>query len=138
MKVFPRDNPEVEPEMLVRLEAELRKYLEMRGTYTARYGISGRMDKLLHSFILCTEEYTEFCQAAFGQYLHHSPKLSDSSDIPIMYFRFLVDYVRYFKEIPSSDIWPYSSDLFGDTSSTNARNGECIADCFGPPPPPVP
>ena len=141
LKVFSRTHPEVSTEMLERLDRELRKYLEIRGTYTVRYGISGIMDDLLHSFILCTEDYTTFCNAAFGGYLHHSPQTDQVGNIPLMYFRFLIDYVRHFKEIPPNDIWPHSNALFGNTSDVGLTRGECIADCFyngGPGPHPVP
>jgi hypothetical protein len=32
-------------------------------------------DDLWHEFILYTREYTQFCEAAFGEYLHHSPAI---------------------------------------------------------------
>jgi len=31
------------------------------------------VDEAWHEFILCTREYTEFCQRAFGRFLHHTP-----------------------------------------------------------------
>ncbi|MDQ3774495.1 MAG: hypothetical protein M3461_09085 [Pseudomonadota bacterium] len=31
------------------------------------------VDDAWHEFILCTREYAEFCQRAFGRFLHHTP-----------------------------------------------------------------
>ncbi|MDQ3581815.1 MAG: hypothetical protein M3495_09475 [Pseudomonadota bacterium] len=31
------------------------------------------VDEAWHEFILCTREYAEFCQRAFGRFLHHTP-----------------------------------------------------------------
>lgn len=31
------------------------------------------LDEMWHQFILCTEEYFDFCSRYFGQYLHHTP-----------------------------------------------------------------
>jgi hypothetical protein len=40
------------------------------------------IDETWHEAILCTKEYTEFCERHFGQYLHHSPfTRSEKSDI---------------------------------------------------------
>ena len=31
------------------------------------------VDDLWHAFILCTRDYAQFCQLAFGRFLHHKP-----------------------------------------------------------------
>jgi len=33
------------------------------------------LDEMWHCFILCTEDYSEFCQGNFGRYLHHRPSV---------------------------------------------------------------
>ena len=130
LQIYAREHPEIDAKMLETLERELRRYLEVRGTYTVKYGISGIVDEVLHSFILCTEQYTEFCKSAFGDYLHHSPQSEESDTVPVMYFRFLIDYVKHFREIPPNDIWPFSRELFGDTSNVEVSKGQCVAPCL--------
>ena len=39
---------------------------------------SAAVDEAWHEFILITREYTAFCDAAFGRYLHHTPSTSMS------------------------------------------------------------
>lgn len=45
--------------------------LENKGTSVAMP--SKVVDIAWHEFILCTKDYAEFCQKAFGKFLHHTP-----------------------------------------------------------------
>lgn len=36
------------------------------------------IDQMWHEFILFTQDYTDFCQKYFGEYIHHLPNLFDT------------------------------------------------------------
>ena len=36
------------------------------------------IDNMWHTFILYTQDYTEFCRRYFGEYLHHQPDVADT------------------------------------------------------------
>lgn len=39
------------------------------------------IDEMWHEFILFTEDYANFCDSAFGKYIHHYPKLVDTAPL---------------------------------------------------------
>jgi hypothetical protein len=41
---------------------------------------SHAVDEAWHGFILCTSRYADFCEAAYGRFLHHHPEGSGSGD----------------------------------------------------------
>lgn len=41
---------------------------------------SHAVDEAWHGFILCTAAYAEFCEAAYGRFLHHHPEGSGAGD----------------------------------------------------------
>ncbi|MGH8584811.1 MAG: glycine-rich domain-containing protein [Gammaproteobacteria bacterium] len=59
--------------------SELKKYFHIireskeNGTDAFLSMPSQIVDEAWHEFILCTREYAEFCQQAFGRFLHHTP-----------------------------------------------------------------
>ena len=63
------------------------------------------VDNLWHEFILNTREYEQFCQQAFGRYLHHTPM--DSAQYSVKskkYFRKMQKIMQNGMKI----IWLYS------------------------------
>jgi hypothetical protein len=67
--------PDIDPVHFPRIERALRDFFEA-------YLLSGRKpvsmpsqaaDELWHEFILYTRQYQQFCNAAFGRFLHHAP-----------------------------------------------------------------
>jgi hypothetical protein len=65
-----------EPRDLV--ERGLRQWLRCAGAALRDGQMIGMpshaVDEAWHGFILCTAPYAEFCQAAYGQFLHHHPE----------------------------------------------------------------
>ncbi len=109
-------------------EIELKKFLFMSRVYQHGYAITQDCDKYWHTFILCTHQYNDFCNGLFGKYMHHQPGDLGKDEATLRYMRFLVDYFRHFKEIPPFDVWPMSSDIFGD-NPTFVMEGQCVAPC---------
>ncbi len=56
----------------------LRQWLRCAGAALREDQVIGMpshaVDEAWHGFILCTERYATFCQAAYGQFLHHHPE----------------------------------------------------------------
>lgn len=112
-------------------EEELKKFLFLSRVYQRGYAMSKGCDGYWHTFILCTQEYTEFCETCFGRYIHHKPGAKDDDDIKTMrYIRFLIDYFRHFKEVPPSTVWPLSEELFGENPKFELT-AQCVAPCEG-------
>lgn len=88
---------------------ELRRFLALCALNDGpAYGMRGQIDEAWHTFIIFTREYSEFCQAVAGRFLHHRPN-TDSGSGPSgldAYQRFLSDYERTFREPAPADLWP--------------------------------
>jgi hypothetical protein len=60
------------------LETGLRQWLRCAGAALRDDRIIGMpshaVDEAWHGFILCTARYAEFCDAAYGRFLHHHPE----------------------------------------------------------------
>lgn len=115
-------------------EREMKRYFLLRYSLKRRYGMMGKTDDYWHLFIIFTKQYHDFCNSAFATYLHHRPAETRSNDASagenILYIRFLVDYYRFFKEVPPSNIWPFSMEIFGDLSDEVIVQGICEAPCM--------
>ena len=59
------------------VETGLRQWLRCAGAALRDGQVIGMpshaVDEAWHGFILCTARYAEFCQAAYGRFLHHHP-----------------------------------------------------------------
>lgn len=121
-------------DLATKYEREMKRYFLLRFLQKRRYGMMGKTDEYWHLFIIYTKQYHEFCAKAFGTYLHHRPAEIKSTDLSagenILYIRFLVDYYRFFKEIPPSEVWPFSMEVFGDMSDEAIAQGICMAPCL--------
>lgn len=100
----------VAPNIAQRHAVELKRFLTLCALNSrAAYGIGDPIDTLWHEFILFSTEYTKFCDAIAGRYLHHKSRLPGRSrsvsEISKMYERFVSDYERVFKESPSGEYW---------------------------------
>jgi hypothetical protein len=60
------------------VEAGLRQWLRCAGAGLRDGRVIGMpshaVDEAWHGFILCTARYAEFCDGAYGQFLHHHPE----------------------------------------------------------------
>lgn len=61
-----------------RVETGLRQWLRCCGAALRDGQIIGMpshaVDEAWHGFVLCTERYAAFCDAAYGRFLHHHPE----------------------------------------------------------------
>jgi hypothetical protein len=84
IKVFSRDN-DISEDSAAKIWPELMKWLWIGNKFIGDKSkekpktiyISEpllEIDKMWHSFILCTKEYTDFCHHFFGKYIHHEPE----------------------------------------------------------------
>jgi hypothetical protein len=128
------DEKKISLELAISYERELKRYFFMCGAYKKHYGMGGKVDDLWHTFIIHTKEYTNFCDLVFGTYLHHVPISAPEEEkrsiaTMLHYMRFLVDYFRHYEEIPPTEIWPLSRQLFGEVHDLE-KQPECLA-CSG-------
>ena len=75
-----------------------------------------RLDLGWHHFILNTKEYTDFCESAFGKYIHHSPFTNeDKSEL---------------KSNPYKETIEIAKSVFNELSE-NWYNQKCADCCEG-------
>ncbi|HEX9680976.1 MAG TPA: hypothetical protein VGA32_05950, partial [Anaerolineales bacterium] len=56
---------------------EFKRYLALVGLgHRGLAMASPKIDEVWHAFILFTREYADFCQAVFGEFIHHVPRTS--------------------------------------------------------------
>lgn len=66
--------PQISSEQIVQIEQALKQYfLLSQKTSEVLAMPSQAVDELWHEFILYTKTYQQFCQKAFGRFLHHHP-----------------------------------------------------------------
>lgn len=78
-----RENPELHDKLIshcaideqdsITAFAELLKFFHISADSDQRCTPSVIVDNMWHEFILFTREYAAFCDAQFGQFIHHSP-----------------------------------------------------------------
>lgn len=90
---------------------ELIRFLALSATATNNgryYGMMGAIDELWHTFVIFTREYSEFCQAVAGRFLHHVPEADGQASPETLdhYLAFLSDYETVYGEPPTSAYWP--------------------------------
>ncbi|HKY84967.1 MAG TPA: hypothetical protein VJ160_09105 [Anaerolineales bacterium] len=80
---------------------EFKRYMALVGLgYRSLGMLSPEVDEVWHAFILFTREYAEFCQAAFGSFVHHVPRTSRSPRTESNADNFLAAYGEVFGEVP--------------------------------------
>jgi len=79
---FAAEHPDFDAEERAQVFEGLRDYFAIcAADPQRRAGMPSRIvDEAWHTFILFTREYTDFCQRAFGGYLHHAPSGSAGND----------------------------------------------------------
>ena len=77
-----KQHPELNNAQAERIIEGLREYFQICLSYRCKnVGMPSKLvDLAWHEFILCTREYHEFCEHAFGKYLHHTPNRNDTSE----------------------------------------------------------
>jgi hypothetical protein len=72
--------------------------------------VSELVDEVWHTFILFTNEYRNFCNTIFGEYVHHEPNVSSKYGVdPLFPYKkkqstefFYEQYERYFGSLPKT------------------------------------
>jgi hypothetical protein len=107
------ESGEVAPAAGERLLAELLKFLDLSAEMTAhgddrRLVPSVPVDVAWHAFILHTRAYTDFCESAYGGYLHHDPTPPDKPVGPGGVFEYLRTRVLMEERYGGLDeeLWP--------------------------------
>ena len=75
IKKLRRQHPNLSPQQIERVSLGLKQFFRAyhRGGYRPVAMPSQAVDDLWHEFILYTKSYDDFCQKAFGRFLHHTP-----------------------------------------------------------------
>lgn len=83
---------------------EFRRYMALVGLgYRGLGMVSPEVDEVWHAFILFTRDYAAFCQAAFGEFIHHVPRTSRDELPSDGAEKFLQAYREVFGALP--EIW---------------------------------
>ncbi|MBD9450273.1 hypothetical protein IB244_01585 [Rhizobium sp. RHZ02] len=112
---------------------EMLRFLALCGTATLhgkRYGMTGAVDELWHTFVIFTREYAAFCDAVAGRFLHHVPEVEGqmSENTFEHYLAFLVDYEAVFNEPAPAAYWPRPD---GDPDAVACRGCSACSGCGG-------
>ncbi len=106
---------------------EFKRYMALVGLgYRGLGMLSPEIDEVWHAFILFTREYAEFCQAAFGSFVHHVPRTSRSPLAESGAEKFLSAYGEVFGEIPQAR---YGVRHGSRTSASEEPSGCGTEDC---------
>jgi hypothetical protein len=82
---------------------EFKRYMALVGLgYRGLGMLSREVDAVWHDFILFTHEYADFCQAAFGAFIHHVPRTSRTPSPDASTVNFLEAYDEVFGKVPAS------------------------------------
>lgn len=95
------------------------------------HAVSRFVDPFWHAHILHTEEYIDFCNEVFNQYIQHKPldeeDEKENAQVNILYEHTLTVYKKLFKQI-DSQWWPeFRSEVSGVPGPTVCRH-MCIYD----------
>jgi hypothetical protein len=85
---------------------EYIRFLELHVAHPDVTIVPGKVvDKVWHDHILHTREYTAFCEAAFGAYLHHEPLDLSQTNKAMDMAPTLKLYAERFGHIPPRAFW---------------------------------
>jgi len=117
----------VAPERIPGTVLEFKRYMALVGLGYRRLAmLNPEVDEVWHTFILFTREYAEFCQAAFGTFIHHVPRTSRSAIPEASGPSFLDAYAEVFGEVPA--VW-YGEGAAGRAGSSDEPSGCGTEDC---------
>jgi hypothetical protein len=130
---FHRTHPDLGNDSTELIEAATRQWFRIlaRHPKTRLSMPSPIVDELWHELLLHTRDYTSFCNAAFGRYLHHEPESAMSPDhAAASHSQHLLTTLRLAHR--DENCWPELPLLFRvdhAVAGTGARR--YIADCGG-------
>jgi len=103
---------------------EFKRYLALVGLgHRGLAMASPKIDEVWHAFILFTREYADFCQAVFGEFIHHVPRTSRTPASAQGPDGFLDAYRRVFGEPPR--LWVRAA---GRPGGADCGEGECTGE----------
>lgn len=106
--------------------SEYRKFMSLILITGGGLGmISRSVDEVWHTHILFTQDYFNFCERAFGRYVHHQPTTSKHSSDRSSVQKFKSTYKAVYGKMPR--IWGNSPDCSG---TTNCQDHDCVS-CNG-------
>jgi hypothetical protein len=114
------------PERLAPAVLEFKRYFALVGLGYRNLGmLSPEADEVWHAFILFTREYAEFCQDAFGMFIHHVPRTSRSPLRNLSSAAFLEAYAEVFGEAARASY----AVAIGSHASNDEPSGCGTEDC---------
>jgi hypothetical protein len=106
---------------------EFKRYMVLVGLgYRGLGMLSPEIDEVWHAFILFTREYADFCQQAFGMFIHHVPRTSRSPRSEASGEAFLSAYAEVFGE---SELRDYALTARPDAAMGDEPSGCGTEDC---------
>ena len=104
---------------------EFKRYMALVGLgYRGLGMVSPEVDEVWHAFILFTKDYAAFCQAAFGEFIHHVPRTSRDVLPGVGAERFLQAYREVFGALP--EVW---RERIGEGRADKDPSGCGAEDC---------
>lgn len=90
--------------------AEYRRFLHLAATGPGPVVPSPLIDAIWHLHLIDTHAYAEFCEAAYGRFLHHTPGREGQGKDPA-YAQTLEVYAHAFGHPRDDRVWPSSAIL---------------------------
>jgi hypothetical protein len=72
------------------------------------------VDEMLHTFILFTREYIQYCDENYGVYLHHTPMTKKEKDAKLAWFKAAPDEMLAHEAEFLSGMYSFTYDLLGE------------------------
>ena len=72
------------------------------------------VDEMLHTFILFTREYIQYCDENYGVYLHHTPMTKKEKDARLAWFKSAPDQMLAHEADFLSGMYAFTYDLLGE------------------------
>ena len=72
------------------------------------------VDEMLHTFILFTREYIQYCDENYGVYLHHTPMTKKEKDAKLAWFKSAPEQMLAHEAEFLSDMYAFTYDLLGE------------------------
>jgi hypothetical protein len=72
------------------------------------------VDEMLHTFILFTREYIQYCDDNYGVYLHHTPMTKKEKDAKLAWFKSAPEQMLAHEADFLSGMYAFTYDLLGE------------------------
>jgi hypothetical protein len=76
------------------------------------------VDEMLHTFILFTREYIQYCDDNYGVYLHHTPMTKKEKDAKLAWFKSAPEQMLAHEAEFLSRMYAFTYDLLGEETVT--------------------